>query len=144
MKQLGLAFLGVVSAAALLSTEVSAETINGVVQITLTGTLRLAGTGYTTVDCSAHVVLIPTTASTVTLSAAGLLSWLSSAYQSANAHTGFDYSTAGSSISGVAPNPPSNAGSVTGFTCMVRVPYTFTNAVGGQSSRDNVRSQGKG
>lgn len=137
MKKLVHLFLSVVSAAALLSTEASASVINGTVNLTLTGTLRVPGTGYTKVDCKAFAVLIPTTDATVSLGAAGVLAWLYSADQSANAHAGFatqfgGYSTAGSSVTG---NPPSstNAGTVTAFTCSVHVPYTFTDAVGGQS-----------
>jgi|SRR5271165_4514255 len=91
------------------------------------------GHGYTTVDCKAYAVLIPTTPGTVTLSGAGVLSWLYSADQSANAHAGFDYSTAGSSVTGIKPIQGSSAGTVTAFICAVHVPYTFTNAVGGQS-----------
>ena len=132
MKHLGLIRLGFISAAAFLATEASADTVNGVAVVNLNGTLRVAGTGYTTIDCKAYVVLIPTTTNTVTLTTAGVLSWLYSGDQSASAHVGFDYSTAGSSITGVKPSSAS-PGSVTGFLCNIRVPYTFTNAVGGQS-----------
>jgi len=91
------------------------------------------GTGYTTANCKAYAVLIPSTQSTVTVGAAGLLSWLYSADQSANAHAGFDYSTAGSSVTRIKPIQGKSAGTVTAFTCVVHVPYTFTDAVGGQS-----------
>jgi hypothetical protein len=131
MKSLRQSFLGVGAAVALLLTPASAAIVNGTVKLTLTGTLRVAGTGYTGINCKAYAVLIPSTDSSV--SAADVLSWLYSADQSANAHAGFDYSTPGSSVTGTAPIPPSNAGSVTGFTCLVDVPYNFTNAVGGQS-----------
>jgi hypothetical protein len=68
------------------------------------------------------------------VSAAGVLSWLFTGDQSANAHAGFDYSTAGSSVTGTKPVQGSSAGSVTPFTCVVNVPYTFTDAAGsGQS-----------
>jgi hypothetical protein len=132
MKHLALICSGFISAAALLTTEASAETVNGVAVVNLTGGLRVAGTGYTTVDCKAYVLLIPTTTNTVTLTTAGVLSWLYSGDQSASAHVGFDYLTAGSTITGVKPSS-SSAGSVSGFHCNIRVPYTFTNAVGGQS-----------
>jgi hypothetical protein len=124
--------LSVVSAAAIWSTGAQAAEVNGTLKLTLTGTLRVAGTGYTTINCKAYTVLIPSTSGNLTLSAAGVLSWLYSADQSANAHAGFDYSTAGSSITGVKP-AGSNPGSATGFTCLVDVPYTFTNAIGGES-----------
>ena len=118
-------FLSVVSAAAILSTEAGAAEVNGTLSLTLTGTLRIAGTGYTTANCKAYAVLIPSTQNTVTVSAAGLLSWLYSADQSANAHAGFDYVTAGSAITGVKPVQGSSAGTVTAFTCAVHVPYTI-------------------
>jgi len=124
--------LSVVAAAAIWSTEANAADVNGTLKLTLTGTLRVTGTGYTAINCKAYTVLIPSTSVNVTLSAAGLLSWLYSADQSANAHAGFDYATAGSSVTGVKPTS-SNPGSVTGFTCLVDVPYTFTDAVGAQS-----------
>lgn len=134
MSKLRHVFLGLLSAAAVWSTEANAQTVNGTLKLTLTGTLRVAGTGYTVVNCKAYAVLIPTTASTETVSAAGVLSWLFSADQSANAHAGFDYSTAGSSVTGTKPVQGSSAGSVTAFTCVVNVPYTFTDAAGsGQS-----------
>ena len=117
--------LSVVSAAAILSTEAGAAEVNGTLSLTLTGTLRIAGTGYTTANCKAYAVLIPSTQNTVTVSAAGLLSWLYSADQSANAHAGFDYVTAGSAITGVKPVQGSSAGTVTAFTCAVHVPYTI-------------------
>lgn len=134
MRKLRHVLLGLLSAAAVLSAEANAATVNGTLKLTLTGTLRVAGTGYTTVDCKAYAVLIPTTDSSVTVSAAGLLSWLYSGDQSANAHAGFNYSTAGSSVTGTKPIQGSSAGSVTGFTCVISVPYTFTDAAGsGQS-----------
>jgi hypothetical protein len=133
MKKLRYMFYGVVSAAAILSTQASAEEVTGTLTLTLKGTLRVAGTGYTTVNCKAYAVLIPSTDSSVAVGAAGLLSWLYSGDQSANAHAGFDYSTPGSSVTGIKPVPNSSAGTVTAFTCVVHVPYTFTNAVGGQS-----------
>ncbi len=98
MEKLRCIFLSVMSAAAILSTEAGAAEVNGTLSLTLTGTLRIAGTGYTTANCKAYAILIPSTQNSVTVSAAGLLSWLYSADQSANAHVGFDYVTAGSSI----------------------------------------------
>ncbi len=133
MKKLHHVFLSIVSAAAILSTQAGATEVNGTLKLTLTGTLRVAGTGYTVANCKAYAVLIPTTDSSVTLGAAGLLSWLYSGVQSANAHAGFDYSTAGSSVTGIKPVPGSTAGTVTAFTCALAVPYTFTNPIGGQS-----------
>lgn len=125
--------LGVAAAVAVLTTGASAGPVTGTLKITLTGTLAVAGTGYTAANCKAYALLIPATPSTTTLSAAGLLSWLYSADQSANAHAGFGTSTAGSSVTGVPPNPGTGfAGSVTGFTCVVSVPYDFTNGTGSE------------
>ena len=126
-------FLGVAAAAAIVSAAVGATVVNGTLNLTLNGTLRVAGTGYTTVNCTAHAILIPSTDSAVTVGAAGLLSWLSTADQSANAHAGFDYSTTGSSVTGIKPVEGSTVGTVTAFTCVVHVPYRFTDSVGGQS-----------
>ena len=132
MAKLRHVLLSVVSAAAIWSTEASAAEVNGTLKLTLTGTLKVAGTGYTAINCKAYTVLIPSTSSAVTLGAAGVLSWLYSADQSANAHAGFAYSTVGSSVTGVKPTG-SNPGSVTAFTCAVDVPYTFTDAGGTQN-----------
>ena len=124
--------LSVASAVAIVTTAANAGTVNGTLKITLTGTLSVAGTGYTAANCRAYAVLIPSITNATTLSAAGLLSWLYSADQSANAHAGFDSTTAGSSVTGVKPGP-NTSGSVTGFTCVIQVPYTFTNATGSES-----------
>ena len=126
--------LGVAAAAAVLTTGASAATVNGTLKITITGTLSVAGTGYTAANCNALALLIPAIDNAATLSGAGLLSWLYSADQSANAHAAFGVmgiggSTPGSSVTGVPPNPATGAvGSVSGFTCVITVPYTFTNA----------------
>jgi hypothetical protein len=133
MVELRYFLLSVLSAVAAMSTHANAQEVNGALKLTLNGTLRVEGTGYTTANCKAYAVLIPTTNSAVTVGGAGLLSWLYNADQSSNAHAGFDYTTGGSSITGVKPVPPTSAGRVSGFTCVVNVPYTFTNAVGGQS-----------
>ncbi len=133
MAKLHHVLLSVFAATAVLSMAANAATVNGTLKLTLTGTLNVAGSGYTTVNCKAYAVLIPTTTSAATLSAAGILSWLYSADQSSNAHAGFDYSTAGSSVIGVTPVSPTNPGNVSGFTCVLNVPYTFTNATGGES-----------
>ena len=130
MMKLQKVLFSVLSAAAVLSTDANAASLSGTLTLTLTGTLRVVGTGYTAANCSATAALIPTISSTETLGGAGLLSWLLSADQSAKAHAGFDYSTSGSSVSGVKPIPGSSAGNVTGFKCVVNVPYTFTNPAG--------------
>ena len=69
MKKLRYVFFGVVSAAAILSTQAEAQEVNGTLTLTLKGTLRVAGTGYTTVNCKAYAVLIPSIDSTVTAGA---------------------------------------------------------------------------
>lgn len=74
----------------------------------------------------------------MTVSTAGLLSWLNVANQSRTANVSFDHTTDGSSINGTAPtyntyHQVTSPGSVTGFTCVITVPYNFANTNNNES-----------
>lgn len=119
--------VGASTCCAFFSWPANAAVVEGTLTVKLTGTLRVAGKGYTSVDCKARAVLIPTTGSSVTIGTATLLPWLQSGVHSSSGHAGFANSTEGSSVVGETPTS-TTAGSVTGFTCKVVVPYRFSNA----------------